>query len=129
MTSGPAMVRQGRVVDDVRPARDQGGRGLEVGEVGGVDEHRGSWLRVFTLRNRIEDQEIQLKWKDTLSLAADLGTKLFSIKRFKFLRDLVNGYALARASGKTILPSMAGVLEWPWLGSSNSKRKRKRSFK
>ena len=63
-------------------------------------------IRVFTLRNRIEDQEIALKWKDTLSLAADIGTKLFSIKRFKFLRDLVNGYALARAKGKVALPSM-----------------------
>ena len=63
-------------------------------------------IRVFTLRNRIEDQEIALKWKDTLSLAADIGTKLFSIKRSKFLRDLVNGYALARAKGKVALPSM-----------------------
>ena len=63
-------------------------------------------IRVFTLRNRIEDQEVALKWKDTLSLAADIGTKLFSIKRFKFLRDLVNGYALARANGKLALPSM-----------------------
>ena len=58
-------------------------------------------IRVFTLRNRIA-----LKWKDTLSLAEGIGTKLFSIKRFKFLRDLVNGYALARAKGKVALPSM-----------------------
>ena len=65
---------------------------------------------VFTLRNRIEDQEVALKWKDTLSLAADIGTKFFSIKRFKFLRDLVNGYALARATGKTMLPSMVVTL-------------------
>ena len=27
-------------------------------------------------------------------------------QRFKFLRDLVNGYALARANGKLALPSM-----------------------
>ena len=67
-------------------------------------------IRVFTLRNRIEDQEVALKWKDTLSLAADIGTKFFSIKRFKFLRDLVNGYALARATGKTTLPSMVVTL-------------------
>ena len=67
-------------------------------------------IRVFTLRNRIEDQEVALKWKDTWSLAADIGTKFFSIKRFKFLRDLVNGYALARATGKTMLPSMVVTL-------------------
>ena len=36
----------------------------------------------------------------TLEMAADLGTKLFSVRRFKFLRDLVNGYALVRASGR-----------------------------
>ena len=68
-------------------------------------------IRVYALRNRIEDQDVALKWIDSLPMAADIGTKLFSIKRFKFLRDLVNGYALARAGGKTVLPSMVVTLD------------------
>ena len=35
-------------------------------------------------------------------MLADLGTKLFSVRRFKYLRDLVNGYALVRASGRKV---------------------------
>ena len=64
-------------------------------------------IRVFALRNRIEDQEVMLKYISTLSMAGDLGTKLFSVPRFKFLRDLVNGYALVRASGTRVkLPAL-----------------------
>ena len=59
-------------------------------------------VRVYALRNRIEDQEVMLKYCNTLQMAADLGTKLFSVRRFKYLRDLVNGYALVRASGRSI---------------------------
>ena len=44
--------------------------------------------------------EVRLEYINTLAMAADLGTKLFDERRFKFLRDLVNGYALVRASGK-----------------------------
>ena len=59
-------------------------------------------VRVYGLRNRIEDQEVMLKYCNSLEMAADLGTKLFSIRRFKFLRDLVNGYALVRASNRKV---------------------------
>ena len=59
-------------------------------------------VRVYGLRNRIEDQEVMLKYCNSLAMAADLGTKLFSIRRFKFLRDLVNGYALVRASSRKV---------------------------
>ena len=64
-------------------------------------------IRVYGLRNRIEDQEVMVRYINTLEMAADLGTKLFSVRRFKFLRDLVNGYALVRASGRKMdLPVM-----------------------
>ena len=41
-------------------------------------------VRVYGLRNRIEDQEVTLRYINTLSMAGDLGTKLFSVQRFKF---------------------------------------------
>ena len=72
---------------------------------------RALQVRVYGLRNRIEDQEVTLRYINTLSMAGDLGTKLFSVQRFKFLRDLVNGYALVRASGKKRgLPTMCITL-------------------
>ena len=67
-------------------------------------------IRVYALRNRIEDQAVMLKWIDSLSMLADLGTKILPTKTFKFLRDLVTGYAHARAAGKTVLPSMVITL-------------------
>ena len=64
-------------------------------------------IRVYGLRNRIEDQEVMVKYISTLEMVADLGTKLFGVRRFKYLRDLVNGYALVRASGRKMdLPVM-----------------------
>ena len=68
-------------------------------------------IRIYGLRNRIEDHELMLKWTDSLSMLADLGTKLFGVKRFKWLRDMVTGYALARASGKTNLPNLCMTLD------------------
>lgn len=48
-----------------------------------------------------------IKYTNTLEMVADLGTKLFSVRRFKYLRDLVKGYALARAGGRKMnLPVM-----------------------
>ena len=58
----------------------------------------------------IEDQAVMLKWIDSLSMLADLGTKILPTRTFKFLRDLVTGYAHARAAGKTVLPSMVTTL-------------------
>ena len=67
-------------------------------------------IRVYALRNRIEDQAVMLKWIGSLSMLADLGTKILPTRTFKFLRDLVTGYAHARAAGKTVLPSMVTTL-------------------
>ena len=33
-------------------------------------------IRVYALRNRTEDQAVMLKWIGSLSMAADLGTKI-----------------------------------------------------
>ena len=59
-------------------------------------------IRCAQLLEHIADQEVMLKWKSTVQLIADLGTK-FQIctrfnERFEFLRDLMNGYALVRAA-------------------------------
>ena len=67
-------------------------------------------IRVYALRNRIEDQSVMLKWIGSLSMLTDLGTKILPTRTFKFLRDLVTGYAHARAAGKTVLPSMVTTL-------------------
>ena len=32
-------------------------------------------IRVFAIRNRIEDQQVQLKYISTLEMAADIATK------------------------------------------------------
>ena len=73
-----------------------------------VAENRGSIqkkskaldIRVFSLRNRIEDQEVQLKLIGTLQMVADVCTKALDVKQFEFCRDVLNGYALLRATGK-----------------------------
>jgi hypothetical protein len=66
-------------------------------------------VRVFGVRNRIEDQEVTTKLISTVHMAADIGTKALDLKSFVFFRDLLSGYALARAAGKGAsagLPSM-----------------------
>ena len=55
-------------------------------------------IRIFKIREWICDKEIKLQYCKTLSMVADLGTKSLSTKQFVFLRDLMNGYALVRAS-------------------------------
>ena len=46
-------------------------------------------------------------YTSTLKMVADLGTKALDEKQFVFLRDLVNGYALVRASGVNVkLPAL-----------------------
>jgi hypothetical protein len=64
-------------------------------------------IRVFGIRNIIEDQKVRTQYCNTLEMVADLGTKALDEKRFVFLRDLMNGYALVAASkGRKGLPSM-----------------------
>ena len=50
----------------------------------------------------------------TLSMVADLGTKSLSTKQFVFLRDVMNGYALVRASkaGKKPEVTCAAVINF-----------------
>ena len=55
-------------------------------------------IRCAKLSEHIADQDVMLKWKSTVQLIADLGTKFHGKERFEFLRDLMNGYALVRAS-------------------------------
>ena len=83
-----------------------------------VAENRGSLakrskaldIRVFSVRNRIEDQEIQLKLISTLKMIADVATKPLDLKQFEFCRDVLNGYGLLKAGGKTELPTAAAAL-------------------
>ena len=68
-----------------------------------VAENRGSLakkskaldIRVFGIRNRLEDQHLELKYISTVEMVADLGTKNLGPVRFKMLRDIMNGYALS----------------------------------
>ena len=65
-------------------------------------------IRVFSIRNRIEDQEVQLKYISTLEMAADIATKGLDQAKFTFFRDLLNGYALVRAAqpNNTEIPAL-----------------------
>jgi len=54
-------------------------------------------IRVFKIRERIEDQEVHLEYCRTVEMLADIGTKALGAKQFVYLRDLMNGYALVRA--------------------------------
>ena len=83
-------------------------------------------IRIYALRNRIEDQDVMLKWTDTLSMAADLGTKILPTRRFKILRDLVTGYAHARAAGKKVLPSMVTTLSVMLMATQSRKSRKSR---
>ena len=87
-----------------------------------VAENKGSLLKksksfdiaVYSLRNRIEDQEIKMRYTETIKMIADLGTKSLGVKQFEFLRDLLNGYAIVRASGRmksNALPAMVISME------------------
>ena len=86
-----------------------------------VAEDRGSLakrtkaidIRVFSIRNRTEDEEVQLKLISTLKMVADVGTKALDRKQFEFCRDVLNGYALAKAAGNTsaVVASLVTALD------------------
>ena len=46
--------------------------------------------------------------QSTLKMVADVATKPLDQKQFEFCRDVLNGYALAKAAGKVTL--MASVM-------------------
>jgi hypothetical protein len=54
-------------------------------------------IRVFKVRERIEDQDVYLEYARTCEMLADIGTKALGARQFTYLRDLMNGYALVRA--------------------------------
>jgi hypothetical protein len=47
----------------------------------------------------IDEAALVTKYCNTLSMAADIGTKALRETQFVFCRDLMNGYALAMAGG------------------------------
>ena len=64
-------------------------------------------IRVMSARNKVEDRKVLPVYVSTLGILADIGTKTLDEKQFVFLRDLANGYALARARGDVVdLPSL-----------------------
>ena len=81
-------------------------------------------IRIFKIREWICDNEIKLQYCKTLSMVADLGTKSLSTKQFVFLRDLMNGYALVRASkaGKKPEVTCAAVINFDALMAGARKR-------
>ena len=81
-------------------------------------------IRVFKIREWLLDREIKLQYCKTLSMIADLGTKSLSTKQFVFLRDVMNGYALVRASraGKQPEVTCAAVIDFDALMAGANKR-------
>ena len=76
-------------------------------------------LRVYFLRQKVEDDEIALRWCETTKMVADLGTKLLPEDQFVFLRDLMNGYALVKAAGHQDVP--VGVFDVATASKSKSR--------
>jgi hypothetical protein len=77
---------------DNRPAIDIANNNRQMSE---STKHMD--VRVFKVRERIEDQEVYLEYVSTCEMIADLGTKALGARQFTYLRDLMNGYALVRA--------------------------------
>jgi hypothetical protein len=55
-------------------------------------------LRTLSTRNRIEDHEIQTRYRRTEKMVADMGTKALPENPFVLFRDIMNGYAIVRAA-------------------------------
>jgi hypothetical protein len=55
-------------------------------------------LRTLSCRNRIEDYEVSTKFKGTVDMIADMGTKALPSNPFVRFRDTMNGYALVKAA-------------------------------
>ena len=51
-----------------------------------------------------------LKLISTVEMVADMGTKALDQKKFVFFRDVMNGYALARASTTTATRSLPAMV-------------------
>jgi hypothetical protein len=58
------------------------------------------WWRGAVAGVWIDEGALVTKYCNTLSMAADIGTKALGEKQFVFCRDLMNGYALAMRNGR-----------------------------
>ncbi len=54
---------------------------------------RATEIRVFSIRNKIEDMKVVPIYLETTKMIADLGTKALDPKLFCALRDVMCGYA------------------------------------
>jgi hypothetical protein len=54
-------------------------------------------LKTLTIRNRIEDHEVETEWLETKEMLGDMGSKALPENPFTRFRDTMNGYALVRA--------------------------------
>ena len=59
---------------------------------------RSMSLDTLTIRNMVEDHELQTKWKSTGLMVGDMGTKALAEGLFTLFRDVMNGYGLVRAA-------------------------------
>jgi hypothetical protein len=74
-------------------------------------------IRVWKMRERLDDQQVVLRFCSTTDMLADIGTKALGVRAFEYLRDLMNGYALVRLRHKEyVMPAM--VIAWSDLVSS-----------
>jgi hypothetical protein len=54
---------------------------------------RATEIRVFSIRNKVEDMKVVPIYLETHKMIADLGTKALDPKLFCALRDVMCGYA------------------------------------
>ena len=59
-----------------------------------TDSSRALDLKVWKLRERQDVQEIDMVWCSTVLQESDINTKSLPLSQFRFLRELLNGYAL-----------------------------------
>ena len=91
-----------------------------------ADEHLAPALETLCARLKLSEDvagasflalgsaapEIIISTISTVKMIADVGTKALPEKQFKFCRDVLNGYALVRASRATMeMPSLVVGLE------------------
>jgi hypothetical protein len=55
-------------------------------------------LKTLSIRNRIEDHDVETKWLETKEMLGDMGSKALPENPFIRFRDSMNGYALVRAN-------------------------------
>ena len=75
-------------------------------------------IRIFKVREWIDEGALVTTYCNTLSMAADIGTKALGERQFVFCRDLMNGYALVQAgSGNKPTGLSAMCISWEDLQS------------